>query len=178
MNELIREVLHEIAAEPLRFAVEIMQFLLLTLIIRLILQRVVGPNLKERRERIAAEVEKADRADAAYAEAQQQTVALVAEARAKAQQVIEAAKAAAQEERTIGLARVDEEADAILLQAKQTIETETGKVTSEASEQLVMLITQVTRRFLEEAMTENERQEVTQKLILSSLNKTEGSASP
>jgi F-type H+-transporting ATPase subunit b len=177
MKELIQEVLRQITAEPLMFTVEIVQFLLLVLIIWFLLPRIVGTALKERRKRIAAEVEKADQADAAYAKAQQQAAALVAAARTEAQRTIEAARTAAQDERRAGLDQVEQEANAILLQANQSIETEKRRVTSEASEQLVTLITLVTRRFIEESLTESERRAVTQKLILASLKEMEGTAS-
>ena len=178
MKELIQEVLRQITGEPLIFAVELVQFILLVLIIWFLLPRIVGRGLKERRKRIAAEVEKADQADAAYAKAQQQAAALVAAARADARRTIEATRTAAQDERRAGLDRAEQEANAILLQAGQAIETEKGRVASEASEQLVALITLVTRRFIEESLTESERKAVTQKLILASLNEMEGTASP
>jgi ATP synthase F0 subunit b len=177
MKELIQEGLRQITGEPLIFTVEFVQFLLLILIIRFLLPRIVGTALKERRKRIAAEVEKADQADAAYANAQQEAAALVAEARAEARKIIEAARIAAQEERRAGLDRAVQEANAILLQAGQTIETEKERVVSEASEQLVTLITLVSRRFIEESLTESERRAVTQKLILASLDDMEGTAS-
>jgi F-type H+-transporting ATPase subunit b len=177
MKELIQEVLRHITEEPWMFMVEIVQFLLLVLIIRFFLPRIVGTTLKERRTHIAAEVEKADQADAAYAKAQQQAAALVTEAHAEAQRTIESAMTAAQDERRAGLEQVEQEASAILLQARQAIETEKGRVASEASEQLVTLITLVTRRFIEESLTESERRAVTQKLILASLNEMEGTAS-
>ncbi len=177
MKELIQEVLHQITGEPLIFTVEIVQFLLLVLIIRFLLPRIVGRGLKERRKRIAADVEKADQADAAYAKAQQQSAALAAAARAEAQRTIEAARAAAQEERRAGLDQVEQEANAILHQARQAIKTEKERVASEASEQLVTLITLVTRRFIEESLTESERRAVTQKLILASMDDMEGTAS-
>lgn len=138
----------------------------------------MGTALKERRKRIAADVEKADQAEAAYAKAQEQAAALVDAARAEALRTIEAARTAAQDERRAGLDRVEQEANAILLLAGQAIETEKGRVASEASEQLVALITLVTRRFIEESLTESERRAVTQKLILASLNEMEGTASP
>jgi F-type H+-transporting ATPase subunit b len=177
MNELIQEVLRQITEEPWMFMVEIVQFFLLVLIIRFFLPRIVGTALKERRKHIAAEVEKADQADTAYAKAQQQAAALVAAAHAEAQRTIESARTAAQDERRTGLDQVEQEASAILLQARQAIETEKGRVASEASEQLVTLITLVTRRFIEESLTESERRAVTQKLILASLNEMEGTAS-
>lgn len=174
MKELIQEVLRQITGEPLIFTVELVQFILLVLIIRYLLSRTVGTSLKERRKRIAAEVEKADQADAAYAKAGQEAAALVAAARAEAQRTIEAARTAAQEERRAGLDRAEQEANAILLQAGQAIETEKERVAGEASEQLITLITQVTRRFIEESLTESERRAVTQKLILANLNEMEG----
>jgi F-type H+-transporting ATPase subunit b len=177
MKELIQEVLRQVTGEPLIFMVELVQFILLVLIIRFLLPRIVGTALKERRKRIAAEVEKADQADAAYAKALQQAAALVAAARAEALRTIEAARTAAQEERLAGLDRVEQEANAILLQAGQTIEIEKKRVAGEASEQLVTLITLVTRRFIEESLTESERRTVTQKLILASLDEMEGTAS-
>jgi F-type H+-transporting ATPase subunit b len=177
MKELIQEVLRQVTGEPLIFMVELVQFILLVLIIRFLLPRIVGTALKERRKRIVAEVEKADQADAAYAKALQQAAALVAAARAEALRTIEAARTAAQEERLAGLDRVEQEANAILLQAGQTIEIEKKRVVGEASEQLVTLITLVTRRFIEESLTESERRTVTQKLILASLDEMEGTAS-
>ncbi len=176
MSELIRDVLHEISAQPLSLAVEIVQFVVLIVIIRLVLVRVVGPALKERRDRIAAEMDRADHADEAYEEARQQSAQLVTEARARAQQVTEAARAATQEERATGLRQIDEETSAILRQAEQTVETEKRRVAGEASEELVTLISQVTRRFIEEAMTESERQALTRKLVLSSLKEPETTA--
>jgi len=103
--------------------------------------------------------------------------ALLAAARAEAQRAIEAARTAAQDERRSGLDQVDQEAEAILLQARQASETEQGRVASDASEQLVTLITLVTRRYIEESLTESERRAVTQKLILASLNEMEDTAS-
>jgi F-type H+-transporting ATPase subunit b len=178
MNELIQEVLRQITEEPWIFIVEVLQFLLLVLIIRLLLPRIVGTPLKERRKRIATDVEKADQADSAYAQAQQQAAALVTVARAEAQRTIEAARTVAQDERRAGLDQVEQEANAILLQARQASETEKSRVASEASEQLVTLITLVTRRYIEESLTDSERRAVTQKLILASLNAMEGTASP
>ncbi|MGE5174419.1 MAG: hypothetical protein ACM3MD_11400 [Betaproteobacteria bacterium] len=154
-----------------------MQFLLLVAIAGFLLFRIVGHKLKERRERIAAEVEKANRADAVYTEAQQQAAALVDGARTESQRIIEAARTAAQEELRIGLENAEQEASAILLQAGQAVETEKAKAAGEAAGRLVTLITEVTRRFIDEALTESERRAVTEKLILAGLKEMEGSAS-
>ena len=177
MSELIQEVLHEITGEPLRFAIEFVQFVLLVVIIRYLVRRSVGPSLIKRRDRIAAEVQKADQADAAYAEAQHQASLLVTEARDKALLTVEAARTAADAERQAGLKQTEQEADAILLQARQTIDTEKNRVGSEASEELISLITMVSRRYIEESLTESERRTVTQKLISASLKEMENASS-
>jgi F-type H+-transporting ATPase subunit b len=174
MRELFQEALREIIEEPVTFVVEIVQFLLLLGIIRFLLPRLVGKNLAERRKRIAAQIENADRADEAYAEAQRQAAAIMAEARAEAQRIREAGRTTAERERRAGLERTAEEVRAIALRAQQSVETEKNRVRSEVSEQLVDLVTLVTRRFIEEALTESERRAVTQKLILARLKEMEG----
>ncbi len=176
MNALIQEAFREIAAQPLIFAAEVIQFVLLAAIVGLLLRRIVGNKLKERRERITTEVEKAERADTAYAEAQQQAAALVAGARAESKTIIEAARRAAEEELRVGREKAEQEAGAILLQASQAVESEKKKVAAEAAERLVTLITEITRRFIEESLTESERRRVTEKLILAGLEEMEGAS--
>jgi F-type H+-transporting ATPase subunit b len=178
MRELIQEMLREITGQPFIFTVEVVQFLALVVVLRALLLRLVRRDLEERRERIAAKLEKADRADAAYTEAQQQAAVLLADARAEARRIIEAAGTAAREERGAGRKQVEEEADEILFQARQAVEKEKDKVAGEASEHLVTLITEVTRSFINESLTESERRAVTEKLILASLQEIEGTASP
>jgi F-type H+-transporting ATPase subunit b len=177
MSELLQEALREIIEEPVTFVFEIVHFLLLVVIIRFLLPRLAGKTLAERRKRIAAQMEHADRADEAYAEAQRQAAAIMAEARAEAQRTREAGRTTAEHERRAGLDRVEQEARTIVLQARQSVETEKERVRSGISEQLVDLITLVTRRFIEEALTESERRAVTQKLILARLKEMEGTAS-
>jgi F0F1-type ATP synthase membrane subunit b/b' len=177
MQELLQDVLHEITGDPVLFAAEVLQFLLLLVIIRFLLRRVAGKDLRERRERIAAELEKAGRADAAYADAGKQAEAIMARAREEAQRVREHAVTTAGQERRAGQERIEREAAAIVLQAEQSIEADKNKAVHEASEQLVELVGQVTRRFLEEALTESERRALMQKLILARLQEMEKTAS-
>jgi F-type H+-transporting ATPase subunit b len=177
MSDLIQEVLHEITGEPLRFAVEFVQFVLLVVIIRYLVRRSVGTHLTARRDRIAAEVQKANQADTAYSESQRRASLLVTEARDEARRTVEAARIAADAERQAGLEQAEQEANDILLQAQQTIDTEKNRVGSEASEELISLITMVSRRYIEESLTESERRTVTQKLISASLKEMENASS-
>jgi F-type H+-transporting ATPase subunit b len=165
MEELFKDAIHEVTGQPLVFAAEVVQFLLLVVMIRFLLLRTVGKTLKERRERIAVEMEKASRADKEYAEVQKKAASIEAEAHAEAQRIIGAAQAAADERRRTGLEQAEHEADAIILEAQKTIKTEKDRVVRETSEHLADLVMLVTRRFIDEALTESERRALTQKLI-------------
>lgn len=177
MKELLQEVLHEITGEPVMFAAEVVQFILLVVIVRFLLRRILGTDLRERQEQIVARVEEADRADEAYADARRRADTIMAETRGEAQRIREQAAMTAEQERRAGRERIEREAAAIILQAVQSIEAEKARVVREASEQLIDLIGLVTRRFLDEALTEQERRALTQKLILARLKEMEGTAS-
>ena len=177
MTELLQEVLHEITGAPVMYAAEVVQFILLILIVRFLLRRVLGTDIRKRQERIAARVEQADRADESYADARRRSDTIMSEARDETQRIREQAATTAEQERQAGRERVEREAAAIILQAEQSIEAEKTRVVREASEQLIDLIGLVTRRFLDEALTEHERRALTQKLILARLKEMEGTAS-
>lgn len=174
MEELFKDAIHDITGQPLVFAAEVVQFLLLIVMIRFLLLRTVGKTLKERRERIAVEMEKANRADKEYAEAQKQAASIVAEAHADAQRIIGASLAAANERHRTGLEQAEHEANAIIIESQKTIKNEKDRVVRETSEHLTDLVTLVTRRFIDEALTESERRTLTQKLILTRLKEMEG----
>jgi F-type H+-transporting ATPase subunit b len=173
MRELLQEFVHEITGEPTIFAAEVVQFILLLVIIRMLLRRTVGRSLRERRERIAAQVEEANRAGDRYAQAESQAAAIVTEARRKADQIREHAGNAAEENRRSGLERIERDAAAVTLQARQTVDAEKARVVSKTAEQLIALIGQVARRYLEDALTESERRAVMQKLLLARLKEME-----
>lgn len=178
MAELFKEILHEITSKPVIFIVEIIQFAILIGIFVFIAPRIVGKRLKERRERIIAELQEATKAKKEYAEATKEADAIVARAKEEARQIVRAAQESAKSESEATVVQAEQEAKDIILQAEQTIETEKNKVISEACEQLVSLVTVTTRRFLDEALTESERRALTQKIILSSLEEIEGISLP
>lgn len=178
MAELFKEAVHEITGRPLIFVAEVIQFAILIGIIFGVAPRIVGKRLKERRERIIAELQEATKAKKEYTEAKKEANAIVASAKEEARQIVRAAQENAKREREAAVVQAEQETKDIILQAEQTIETEKNKVISEACEQLVSLVTVTTRRFLDEALTESERRALTQKIILSSLEEIEGISLP
>lgn len=165
MTELIRQALREIADRPVVFVAELVQFAALAVIVWQLLRRSVFPTLAERRRKIAAQVEQANRAGELRTDAQARAEAIVAEARAQAARGAEAAAADANAARLAGLAAIERDASALVHQAEQTIAVEKQRVVQEASDELVGLIVVVVRRFLDESATESERRAMTQKLI-------------
>lgn len=178
MAELFKEVLHEITSKPVIFIAEIIQFAILIGIFIFAVPRIVGKMLKERRERIIAELQEATKAKKEYTEVKKEANAIVAKAKEEARQIVREAQENAKREREAAVVQAEQEAKDIILQAEQTIETEKNKVISEACEQLVSLVTVTSRRFLDEALTESERRALTQKIVLSSLEEIEGISLP
>lgn len=178
MAELFKEVLHEITSKPVIFIAEIIQFAILIGIFIFAVPRIVGKMLKERRERIIAQLQEAAKAKKEYTEVKKEANAIVARAKEEARQLVREAQENAKREREAAASQAEQEAKDIILQAEQTIETEKDKIISEASEQLVSLVTVTARRFLDEALTESERRALTQKIVLSSLEEIEGISLP
>jgi len=173
MVELLKEAIHEITAEPVVFAVEVVQFALLLGVIIWALPRFIGKGLVERRDKIAADLEEAAKTEKEYAGLKKEAQEIVVRAEAEAKAIIKTAKETAKKERKEASAQADAEVKEIILRAQQTVEADKDRVIAEASEQLISLITETTRRYLDEALTETERRELTQKIILESLEEME-----
>ncbi len=166
MSDLLREVMQDIGSRPFAYLAELAQCAILVLIVRAVLIRTVGKPLGERRQRLAEQVAHAKAAAARHEEAVQRAAAIVAEARAAAQRTTAAATDAAERARTTGYEQIARDAAAAVHQAEQAVEAEKLRVSREASERLVDLIGVAVRRFLEQAVSDDQRRALTNQLIL------------
>ena len=173
MIELLNEALHEITGNPVDFAVEFFQFVILMAIISFYVPRYVGPRLRGRRVKIIAELEETARIEKEYVGAGEKAAGIVARARQEASDILSEAQEKARMEREAAVARTGQEVESIILQAKQNIETEKGIIRGEFSQLLVDLVAETTRRFMDEALTESERHALTQNMILASFERME-----
>lgn len=173
MEELLKEALHEITTYPNIFLAEVVQFTLFLGVIVCAGRRFMGKKLKERQETIAVALKEADKTEREYAELKKEAEAIVASATEEVRQMIKTAKTKAKKELQTALRQADEEAKEIILRAGEMVKAEKERVISETSEHLVNLIAETTRRYVDEALTEGERRELTQKIILASLEEME-----
>jgi F0F1-type ATP synthase membrane subunit b/b' len=177
MQELLREVLHEIAAAPARFVAEVVQSVLLLGAIGWVGRRLVGKRLVERRTRIAAELAAAEAAERRWAGIGEEVRAVVAGAQQDAAAVMRAAREQAEGERTAATTQVEREAEQVIAQAREAVEREKNSIARDASDRLVGLTTETVRCYLDEMLTEGQRRDLLQKAILVSLEEL-GEGSP
>jgi F-type H+-transporting ATPase subunit b len=173
MVEILKEVLHEITAQPVLFIAEIVQFSLLLGVILWVVPRFIGKRLNERRAKIAAELAEAEKAEMEYPRIKKEARVVIGRAEKEAREIIRIAKETVKKEREAAMAQADAEAKEIIHRAQETVEREKNRVIREASEHLVSLTTEITRRYLDEALTESQRRTLMEKAILQSLEKME-----
>jgi F0F1-type ATP synthase membrane subunit b/b' len=178
MQELLREVLREITAEPLRFVAEVLQSALLLGILIVAGRRFVGKRLVERQARIARELAEAETAERDGARLREEAGAAAARVAAEGAEAARALREQTNTERSASLAQLETEAREIVAQARQRVESEKERVRREASGRLLQLTTEAARRYLDEMLTETERRTVSQQAILASLQEMERGVPP
>ena len=169
MGEALRATLHEIAARPMAYVAELLHFVVLVGAIGLVARRPLTKRLTARRERIIAELTEAERNEHESVAFSDEARAVVTRAEAEARRIVEAAHAEAEREREAGTARAQPEAEHALQVAREAVEREKARVAAETSGRLVTLTTEITRRYLDEFLTEDERRAMTEKVVLESL---------
>ena len=169
MGEALRAALHEIAARPMAYVAEVLQFIVLVGAIGLIARRPLTKRLAARRERITAELIEAEGDEHQCIALSDEALAVVSRAEEEARGIVVAARAEAEKEREAGTARAQAEAEQALLVAREAVEHEKARVIAESSARLVTLTTEIARRYLDEFLTEDERRSMTEKVVLETL---------
>jgi F0F1-type ATP synthase membrane subunit b/b' len=176
MGELIREALHEIAANPARFAAELVQFAVLVALIVSVGREKLGKRLHDRRARIVAEMAEADAAAKESARIRDEARALGERPSEEAPALLRGAEEERERQRKAAIAAMEAEAEEILAQARQTVEREKERFSRETGARLVRLTAETVLRYVDEMLTESERRALTQKAILASLGQMERGA--
>jgi F0F1-type ATP synthase membrane subunit b/b' len=179
IGELFSEVLHEISAHPQTFAIEVVQFVLLLLIVKVVAvgfgkrRGFVASMLAERRERVSVALTQAEDAPAALEEARRDAAAQVAAARSEAAGVLLAARADARSVLETTMAEADFQKDRMRAHAEETLATEFEEMHAEIRERLVDLVAGATRSILNESFAVSEQRALIQKAILSGIERIE-----
>lgn len=179
MHELLLEALHEITANPLTYAIEVVQFGFLVFLIYAVGIRFRGKPgmltnmLTKRRERIVEALQDASSADEELDAARRISTQQLADARSEARRLVAEARRTAEEEARNVLAAIEDEVAQVRREAEQTIAKERTEMLSGVQEQLVDLVTQATRQMLDEGYTPAEQRALIQKSVMESLDDLE-----
>lgn len=179
VSELFQEIKVEIAANPTTIIIEVVQFVILITIVWVVAFGVgkrsgfVKNMLKERRVKIASDLEMADGSGAALEAARQKAVADVAEAQASAKKTLTEARRKAKAERTAGAAAADRDVEALRDHAQQLLAMEHQEMLAEARERLLEVVGSATRHILSERISPAEQRALVQRAIMTTIEGTE-----
>jgi len=176
MGELMREAFREIAASPMRYVAELIQFAVLIGLIVWFGRGKVRKRLADRQGRIAAELAEAENAVHESARIRDEARALAERPPEEGPALLRRAAQEAVSQRDAEVARLEADAAEILAQAQRTVEREKERISRESASRLVQLTTETVRRYIDEMLTESERRTVTQQAILASLDELEHGA--
>lgn len=177
----IHELLLEISGDPGRFAIEVVQFVILVGIGYVVMfgfgkrKGMVVNMLSERRRRIADRVERAGHADDALAQAREAAAVRLEDARAEAAGILRGTRATAKASRRDTRAAVDAAADAIRARAAAVLDEEFAEMYVEIRDRLVGVVAQATRSLLNEGLSPQEQRELIQGVVAGGLDRLERS---
>jgi F-type H+-transporting ATPase subunit b len=177
MIELFTAALHEIVIDPVKFAIELVQFAALLLIIKAVAfgfgkksKGFLGNMLVERRKRVEAQITRIEAADAELASARLDAKAMVVRARADARTLYKEALATAKQEAGEAEKALTAEAEAILQQARESLDRERAETLAVIHGQLVDVVVMATRQMLDQGLAPQEQREMVRRTILESLD--------
>ncbi|MDH4140571.1 MAG: ATP synthase F0 subunit B [Coriobacteriia bacterium] len=177
VGELFSEIFHEISLHPQTFAIEVVQFVLLVLIVKVVAfgfgkrRGFVRNMLSERQERMAQGLERADTAPVALETARQEVEEKVTAARSEAAQVLVDARGEEHALRETADVEVEAEIAQMRKHAEETLATEFEEMHAEIRERLVELVAGATRSILNESYALSEQRALIQKAILSGIER-------
>jgi F-type H+-transporting ATPase subunit b len=168
---------HEIVIDPVKFAIELVQFAALLLIVKAVAfgfgkksKGFLGNMLGERRKRVEAQIVRIEAADAELASAVGEAKSVIARARADVRTLIKEAQAAAKQETSVAEQALAAEAEAILAQARESLDRERVETLSGIHDQLVDVVVMATRQMLDQGLAPQEQREMVRRTILESLD--------
>ena len=177
MSEVLHEFVNEIAADPGKLVIEIVQFLILLGVVYVVAfgfgrrKGMVSNILSERRRRVAERVERAAHADELLAQAHEQAEAGLTAAHAEAATILREARVGARSSRRDARAAVDAEADTILSRAHKVLDEERAEMAVEVRDRLVGVVAQATRALLNEGLSAHEQRQLIQSIVSSEIDR-------
>ena len=174
--ELFKLVGEEIAADPMTFAIEVVQFLILVVLVWAVAwgfgkrRGMLRNMLTERQNRVARQLEESDTAEDVLASAREQAQVSVREAQKTAKHDVVAARKRADGEFAAAKAATDREVDGMRDHAGELLEMERAEMLEHSRERLLDVVGRATRYILSEGLSPAEQRSLIQHSIMESLN--------
>lgn len=177
MIELLQATIHEIAAEPVKFAIELVQFAVLVFIVKAVAfgfgaksKGFLGNMLAERHKRVEAQIARIEGADARLLAARGEATSIVARANLDARALVKEARSTAKQEAIAAEQALAAEGDEIIGQARESLERERAETLTGIHDQLVGVVVLSTRQMLDQGLAPQEQREMVRRTILESLD--------
>jgi F-type H+-transporting ATPase subunit b len=179
VQEVIAEGLHEITADPVKYAVELAQFAVLVVLIKAVAFGIgkrrgfVTSALIRHQENIVSRLEAATQAEEHLASAQEHAAQMIEDAREEASRIVGDAGKTAKADKAQARADADAEADSIRAHAQRILDDELAEMNVEVRDRLVDLVARATRSVLNEGFSSAEQRELIQKVVSSGIDRME-----
>ena len=177
MIELLQAAIHEVVAEPVKFAIELVQFAILVFLVKAIAfglkkgsKGMLGNMLERRRTRVEAQLERIEGAESSVFGARGDATSMVAQANLDARALLREARATSKREAAVAEQALTAEVEGILGQARESIERERTETLAGIHDQLVDVVVMSTRQMLDQGLAPQEQREMVRRTILESLD--------
>jgi F-type H+-transporting ATPase subunit b len=180
--ELFAEIGREIAADPVKYGVEVLQFVILVALVWFVAmglgkrKGMVVKILEGRRSRVASDLEGAAHAEERLESARAEAAEKVAAAKAESTRIVREARRMGRAETKSVLTAAKDEAAAMRRRAEEILEGERADMHRDVREQLVGLVALATRSILNESYSAAEQREMVQASVLAGIERIEDSA--
>ena len=155
----------ELGINPTYLAFQIINFLLLVLLLHWLLYRPVLKMLDQRKERIRAGQEAAERARAEAEEMREQYERQLEESRAHARRLMDDAAAAAERLREESVAGAQQEAQRILERGREELRAELEHARRELRQEVAVLSVSVAGKLIQESLDTEKNRELAASII-------------
>jgi F-type H+-transporting ATPase subunit b len=177
--EVLQAAVREIVDAPGTFAIEVVQFVILVAVIKMVAfgskkrAGMITRMLAERRKRVAAQLGDAEIGHLALADAQGEVARIYAEAEQRVREVEREMRKRSRAEKAAVLAEGEEQAAAAFDAAQTALAREQAEMLRGIREQLVEVVTQSTQQVLEQGFSQADQRAIVQKAIVSGIEDLE-----
>lgn len=142
-----------LSLQPSVIGIQILNFIVLLVCLKMILYKPLLKVLKDREERIREGVENAEKADILLKESNTSRVEILKKARGDSQEMLEAAKKSSEKEREAILAEAAQQAHKIMVAGEEKLELERSKVAEELKTRAVDMVLLTAEKVLKEKLS-------------------------